>query len=168
MTHPAPILSQYLEIFDEACAIELARAPDTDKEKITTYIDNVQRVTKIHTFFMTQNIANVVMDIMKNPWIRDYVFCTTDRFLITLAGNEHISYMNLIRNISTIGREEGPRQHLLIDSLVPKAIADGISPPVAEVVGILRDNKFLIVPVMITLNVTTPDLVPLPEKSKKS
>ena len=166
--HPVPIFSKYLEIFDDACATELARAPDIDKDKITAYIENVQRTTKIHTFFMNDNIKNVVVEIMKSTAIRDFVFCTTDRFLITMAGNEHITYINLAHIIAAIGSDENSGPYRLIESLIPKAVADGISPPVAEIVGILRDNKFLIVPLMVTLNVAIPETDTTPAKPKKS
>lgn len=168
MTTITPIFRQYLSIFDEVSTIELIRAPELDREKITTYIQSIQMGLKIHTYFMPENIKNVITEIISHTAIRDYVFCTTDRFLIYLAGNKEISYLDLTRIISAVCRESHVDQYRLMDSILPKAIVDEMSPPQADVIGVLTANKMLMIPLMIALNTNVSIVDPIETKTKKS
>lgn len=150
MTHPTPIFTEYLRIFDDCWFDELSRAPVVEQEKILAYIERITRSLKIHTFFAETSIGAMTGEIFRDNVLRDFILCTQDRFLINIAGNEHISYLNLARIIAGFCSDQQD-EFKMVASILPRAAAADMSPNANKVIGILRDNAFLIVPIMFCL-----------------
>ena len=166
MTHPTPISTEYQRIFDDAWFDEMSRAPEPDQDKILQYVTRITRSTKIHTYFAETNIAAITGDIFRDSILRDFVMCTRDRFLINIAGNEHIGFLDLARIIAGFGIDTKD-EFKLVDSIMPRSAAADMSPPGTAVIGILRDNAFLIVPIMLCLNWRTGLEIKSPKQATK-
>lgn len=170
MTHlptPQPILNEYLRIFDESANIELVRAPEIDRDKITAYIENIVQTVKIHMYFSQANLAAVTDTIFHTPAVRDYVLCVADRFQISIAGNEHISYVKLCQIIASIGDDGQGTDYGLSSGFLPKSVSDTMHTETKLIIGVLKANSFIMIPLLHVLNMTV-DIAAPEDKSKKS
>lgn len=154
-------IGRYKTVFVSDAMAELARLTivvddsglSMDKPILNSYINLMREFAvsiKIHTFFLPENLSNVTAGIFENTKVRDFVFCLRDRLSISLASDIQ-GLMKLIAEYAGTGEAMVDRTKCLVPDHIPHIFVDGLLGDSIEVLDILRNNTFLLVPIMCYL-----------------